>query len=171
LNLAVSQTAKQRIKETIDTLDKVAERLALTNTCWFCKKNPAEDACILNVPMHGQVERTWTLAGTEIRYKKLQVPVPRCRTCMYAHSNASSKKWTFGIIGALAGLGGCIGLTTANNFGWGFLLLCGLFAAGVIIGQVTGSLPQGVATADDVHSFPLVQQFKREGWSIGEKPE
>ena len=142
----------------------------LVQTCWFCKQNRAEDVCVLIIPMHGQVKRIWLVVATQVRYKIIQIPVPRCRSCQEVHRRSSSRKWTFGIIGALAGLGGCIGFTSAYNSVSGFLVLCAFFITGLIIGHVTGRIPAGVTAAGKVRDFPLVQQRLRDGWFIGARP-
>jgi len=159
--LAVTDEARAKIRTNIAQAEENQRHKILYEICWFCKKNNAEDAHVLEVPMYGNVERHSEFGGTRITYRTLAAKVPRCRTCKEAHSKVAGK-WTGAAAGAAVGtaimpvIGSAIG-----------------FFAGKAIGHFIDQkmrLPDGVQAESVRATYPPIQKLINEGWAFGEKP-
>jgi len=94
--IAASPSVRQKIQEDINATDMNLKY----STCWFCGVAPANDNSTINVMMHGNVQRDRKWSGTEVKYQRLPVPVPRCRACESAHK----QRRNFGCAGPIVGL-------------------------------------------------------------------
>jgi hypothetical protein len=159
--LAVTDEARSKIRTNIAQAEENQRQKMLYEICWFCKNNKAEDTHVLEVPMHGNVERHWRIGGTRITWRTLTAKVPRCPTCKEAHSKVAGK-WTGAAAGAAVGtaimpvIGSAIG-----------------FFAGKAIGRLVDQkmrLPDGVQAESAKATYPPIQKLINEGWAFGEKP-
>jgi hypothetical protein len=162
------QDARRDIEENI----KIVKDILLLSRCWFCGSRPADDDCAVSVLMHGNVVRIPTWQGVLVQWQKTTIKVPRCRVCKEAHKRqvyiASGA-----VLGTLLGIGGCIASLSAEASALiGFLVFGGFIIVGTAIGAILskpgeakGIKPESAAT-----EFPLVQQYKSQGWEFGEKP-
>ena len=159
--LAVTDEARSKIRKNIAQAEENQREKMLYEICWFCRKNKAEITHVLEVPMHGNVERHWQFGGTRITYRTLTAKVPRCPTCKEAHSKVAGK-WTGAAAGAAVGtaimpvIGSAIG-----------------FFAGKALGHLVDQkmrLPEGVQAESVKATYPPIQKLISEGWAFGEKP-
>lgn len=161
LQIAAGASLRQRIEENIE-IDKTNVQYG---NCWFCNKHPADDKAVCEVKMFGDVTRTPTYQGTQVKWQKVTIRVPRCKQCKSAHGRNTFLGCSGLVLGvALAWLAG----TAAKN-GWvGFFIfaLCG--AAGFIVPNVTK--PAGMKPEDYGKEFPAVKKLKSQGWAYGDKP-
>ena len=159
--LAVTDEARSKIRKNIAQAEENQRDKMLYEICWFCRKNKAEMSHVLEVPMHGNVERHWQFGGTRTTYRTLTAKVPRCPTCKEAHSKVAGK-WTGAAAGAAVGtavlpvIGSAIG-----------------FFAGAALGRLVDKkmrLPDGVQAESAKATYPPIQKLIGEGWAFGEKP-
>ena len=160
-SLATTKEARDKIRQNIAQAEENHRDKTLYGTCWFCKKNPPHDASVLNVPMHGEVNREWRFGSTHVTWKKLNAKVPRCETCKEAHSKVGGA-WTGAAAGAAVGtavmpvIGSIIGL-----------------AIGAVIGRQVDTkmrLPEGVNPESTKSDYPPINEMIAKGWAIGERP-
>ena len=156
MQIAVSESARQRINESLDIINTNLEYMRDYTICWFCKKRPAEDTAVHKVKMHGDVHRV----GDQVQYRTLEWPVPRCGKCKSAHRVHSVMSLIFLVVGGIVGLvGGFIGVALGGGIGYGIGWLLGrLFTIGF--------KPESFG-----NQFPLVKKAELEGWVLGEKPQ
>jgi hypothetical protein len=166
LQVAASASIKNKIQEDIDTIEKAL----VFHTCWFCGKAISTKREDLNLAMHGNVQTERRFTGTNYKWQKLDVPIPRCRKCANAHRTRAQF--------------GCGGLVTGAALGifLGFVLqeqYHGVVVAIVTFGiiAVTGyflawaTFPQNVKPESHAENFPHVKQLISQGWKVGEKPQ
>lgn len=159
--IAVTDEARKKIRTNIAQAEENHHDKILYGMCWFCKKAKAVDSAVLEVPMHGEVNREWRLGSTHVTWKKLSAKVPRCVSCKEAHSKVAGK-WTGAAAGAAVGtavmpvVGSVIG-----------------FIAGAMIGHQVDAkmrLPVGVNAESTKADYPPIKEMIAKGWAIGEKP-
>lgn len=159
--LVTSEDARNKLRTNIAQAEKNQREKELYETCWFCKRNPAEDANVLEVPMHGNVLHHREFTGTRVTWRTLAAKVPRCASCKEAHSKVAGK-WTGAAAGAAIGtavmpvIGSAIG-----------------FFAGKALGRLVDQkmrLPDGVQAESAKSTYPPIQKLINEGWAFGEKP-
>lgn len=159
--LAVTPEARERIRTIIKQAEENHKEKVLYGTCWFCKRAKAEVAHVMEVPMHGEVNREWQLGGTRVTWRTLTGKVPRCGPCKEAHSKVAGT-W------AGAAAGAAIGTAILPFIGSAIGLL-----AGGAIGKMVDEkvrLPDGVAPESAKSDFPPIQELVRQGWAFGERP-
>jgi hypothetical protein len=171
LPIASGQAVRERIQENINTVKANLEY----GTCWFCKQNLAEDNASLEVKMYGDVIRTPTWNGVEIKWRHGTVKVPRCDSCRAAHGRKDACAVAGGILGGILGLGGCAAIVSNDEDMWfgGLLVLALLAGIGAGIGAAIGAAlrPRGVKPESAKNEFPSVKQLLSQGWQFGERPD
>jgi hypothetical protein len=170
LSIAASESIRQRIERNIEVNKSNMEY----GTCWFCKKNPSDEGAAIVVKMHGEVTRTPTYRGTNIKWRKIDIKVPRCNKCKALHDKKSKYKSTQGGWGCA---GFAIGTVLAFIFGvfvengWGAIISFVIFGlAGLLIPVAMKPTKSNIRDEDYKNEFPDVKKQKAEGWSFGEKP-
>ena len=165
---AVSPAVRTRVAEN---LEAVKGNLRY-GTCWFCKIRRSEPPAVYKIPMYGEVEREYRfLQGTQVRWRKHAVEVPRCSTCAAAHASVRKSGTVGGVLGALIGWGGCVSVQGENG-----LIAILFFAGSIALGHWVGKrlawkkAPSGIAGEKSGRQFPAVLEFKRIGWQFGDKP-
>jgi len=177
---AVSVSLREKISEGMETVRQNLEYKELSK-CWFCKENEGEDRHTVEVPMHGNVQRTRIYNGTRVTWEKLKVKVPRCERCKTTHSRKSK----FSSLGFLFGLLAGIFLTVITFAAMGggdamdgvtFLGLCFLIIAAIVIAMNVASTlwkissPKNVEAINLKYKHPTVLDMGRQGWKVGERP-
>ena len=159
--LAVTPEAQERLRTNIKQAEENQKEKSLYGMCWFCKRTKAETSNILEVPMHGEVNRKPQFGSTHVTWRTLTIKVPRCGNCKEAHSKVAGK-W------AGAAAGAAIGTAILPVIGSAI----GLFAGGVIGNLMDKKmrLPEGVAPESTKSEFPPIQEMTRQGWVFGERP-
>ena len=170
LSIAASESIRQRIERNIEVNKSNMEY----GTCWFCKKNPADEKAAIVVKMHGEVTRTPIYGGTNIKWRKIDINVPRCSKCKALHEKKSKYK---GLQQGWGCAGFAVGTVVAFIFGvyvengWGALIAFVIFGlAGLLIPVAMKPTTSNIRDEDYKNEFPDVKKQKAEGWSFGEKP-
>lgn len=169
LPIAVSESARSRIQQSIDTVAKNKE----AGTCWFCGTDSADSAHAVEVKMHGNVQHTPTWQGTNITWNYGTIAVPRCAACKEKHAGADDKPAGLGCLGGLLGIGSCIGLQHGLDVEGGGPPLFSLIVIviSIIIGTVWKlKILRGVKGAGHANKHPAIQAKVKEGWVFGERP-
>jgi hypothetical protein len=159
--LAVTDEARNKIRENIVQAEKNHRENILYGMCWFCKKAKANDASVLNVPMHGDVKREWRVGSTHVTWKTLNAKVPRCNDCKAAHSKVGGK-WSGAAGGAAIGTAIMPGVGSAIGF-----------FVGMALGKQVDAkmrLPEGVNAESTKADYTPIKEMIAKGWAIGEKP-
>jgi hypothetical protein len=155
-SLAQSADLRKQISDDAKQLTDIR----ISEMCWFCKTNRATEASKLDVPMHGEVQKNWTLGGTRVTWKKLTATVPRCEMCKKAHDRSSNAGCVSAIIGAAVGsIAFPVGTIVGGFVGWGI---------GAIIGAATR--PASTAGEGAKADYPPIKELRSQGWELGEKP-
>lgn len=159
--LAVTPEARERIRTNIKQAEENQKQKDLYETCWFCKRAKAEAAHVLEVPMHGNVQRQWQVVNTRVTWRTMKAKVPRCKSCKEAHGKVAGM-WT----GAAAGA--AIGTAILPVIGSAI----GLFAGGALGKMVDKNmrLPEGIAPESAKANYPPIQELVHQGWAFGERP-
>ena len=58
----------------------------MPETCWFCKKNSADNTKPYIIPIHLTLKNSSFSSPNTITYRKSTVDIPRCRQCKIIHS-------------------------------------------------------------------------------------
>jgi len=168
LEIAFSESARSRIQQSIDTVNKNIE----VSTCWFCGDGRAVTEASAEVKMYGNVQRTPTWQGTRVTWNYGTVPVPRCANCKKVHKSSGDKPFALGCLGSLIGIGSCIAMAQ-NAHGDPFPVIIGLLF--IIISIVGGviwnkSLLGGIKSESAKNQHPVVLEKRKNGWMFGERP-
>jgi len=157
----------------------------VTDLCWFCQKGIANSADAANVKMHGNVTRQ----EGYIRWRKLEISIPRCTACKQAHAKVygtESIGWLLGFVVSVPIVMGILNALFPSGYHgpvliplWvgGWLLYIVPFAivalptgyAASAIGRL--AFLKGAKSEEEKKKFPAVQSKIIEGWVIGEKPK
>jgi hypothetical protein len=169
--LAASPSARQQL----DRSSEAIKSNLLYGTCWFCKTNRPDDAAVVEVPMHGNVTRTpQFLAGTHVKWRQFTARVPRCSACASAQQKTQTLRTTGLVIGALAGIIGCVSLVSQSdeNTALGLLVVGGGAGVGALTGWLRGHSqePATMSPLGARMAFPPIQALFKLGWAVGEKP-
>lgn len=166
LTIAASESVRQNIKDFIE----IANSNLLYTTCWFCNRNRGDDNSVAPIKMHGNISRTSSWSGTEVRFHKITIPVPRCTECKSAHNRYKAFVFLGGAVGALGGFGVCVPLSSGENWYIGVITLAICVCIGLGIGYALGRPSSRIKPESSKKNFPEVKRMQSEGWSIGEKP-
>jgi hypothetical protein len=164
VKVAAGDTARQRLQMNLQI---VADNLALkreNGTCWFCGTAAPTAGAGHTFKMHGDVQHE----GSRVKWRVLDVTVPRCADCKKKHSNADSLAILafamtavlgFTVCGSGGGEGGALA------FGW--IAFFGGFAVAALVAKWA---KKGVKGTETAQVFPAALRLKSEGWALGEKP-
>jgi hypothetical protein len=153
---AASASTRNRIDQNIATVDG---NVAI-GRCHFCEQGQADDACPIEIAMHGDVQKFPIPGGTRTTWRHMKVKVPRCAQCRQVHKRRDTVMTTFVILGGLAGvpfygIGAVPGLILGGVVGW-------------LISTLT--TPKHVKSADTAKQHASVKDNLADGWGFGEKP-
>lgn len=187
--LASSAKLKSRVEKNLDIVRKNHEAKQLHELCWFCKKNKADSDSVVNVAMH-QVVKPRTIQelaalgyskekmmeevmanlrpGT-IRWRHLDVEVPRCPACKSIHERVW---WEWAIPVASFILGAFSSSRVSDDSGVSFLGAIIGFAiglVGLIIISIKFKKPK-TANLNTKNFFPQIKELQSEGWRFGSRP-
>jgi len=166
--IAATSELRARVSENLETAKGNLE----LRTCWFCKDRIPEERTALKIPMHGDIQREYHfLRGTQVRWRRHDIEVPRCATCAAAHQRIDSGTWSGVAFGFLAGFGGCFVTFDTSGF-WALVVfvVCTVIGANVGKHMAESKVPSGVAPVSRGREFPVVLGFRNRGWEFGEKP-
>jgi len=163
LAVAVTERAKERAKENLDSCNQYIENKHYYN-CWFCGSNPPEDSSKFEITIYKETSRSYIPRRVQFSY--LPVSISRCSNCQKIHSQ-SSDKFTFALVGcAVAGL--IIG-AVADGYWFAGLLVGG------VIGWILGTVLKGQQTSKEaikdtsqstIRNYPVLNQLLKEGWQF-----
>ncbi|MFC1952610.1 hypothetical protein ACFLWR_00570 [Chloroflexota bacterium] len=165
LDIAESSSLRQKIQADLDTIGQNIEY----STCWFCGGDKVDNLSAATVMMHGNVQRENKFTGTQVKWQKLPVIVPRCKLCKSAHDE--QKGWKNGGIIAGIVLGILLGIALQDTW-HGVLVFLVVFAGLTIGGYLISSLnfPRNMRPESYGNEFHTVKEMLSKGWEIGEKP-
>ena len=163
LTVAVTERAKERAKENLDSCNQYIENKHYYN-CWFCGCNPPEDSSKFEITIYKETSRSYIPRRVQFSY--LPVGISRCSNCQKIHSQ-SSDKFTFALVGcAVVGL--IIG-AVADGYWFAGLLVGG------VIGWILGTVLKGQQTSKEaikdtsqstIRNYPVLNQLLKEGWQF-----
>ncbi len=168
LPLAATSAVKDRIKENLEQATAQLQYL----TCTFCKQNPADDACAFEQKMHGDVKRQVVgsaRGGPQIQYtwRTVSVHIPRCASCMAAHTPKSPRRDSIGCGATLLIFVLSIPAFILAGPGLGF----GTLGVGLIAGFFTiATIAKNAVPGEPIRTFEPVKQLIAQGWALGEQP-
>jgi len=145
LKLAVDGELKNRINSDIRTLSDNKKN----TLCFYCHSEQIDETSSYQLPMYGEVYRQYRTT----HFKKIEIPIQRCRACKNKHDTARNWGWFTMIALCSVGLiGGPIGVGVGLLIGW------------IISNSVKSNGPQNVT------DHPSVKEMRAKSWCIGEKP-
>jgi len=165
--LAKDPELVKKIKEDAKVVDEAFADL----TCHFCGLEPADNNFRVPYPMHkivkseNPLEDMMDLAQGKVRYRTLDLRIPRCSNCSQIQSNPN-RGW--GLWATLTVIGIIIGpVLSGEDYAFPiFIAFSGLGLAFVIIKQVTDPAKKLRSAA----SYGKVKELYSEGWKTGSKP-
>jgi len=182
LDLVVSQSARAQLEENLRIVQGNLEYSNTYQTCWFCRKRAPDETALIEVPMYGNVRRTYVHGGYRLEWNNMRVKIPRCSQCKAAQT-PSGKNAGIGCVTGFAGaavgaiigvLGGAVGGEIAGAAAVGFLVVgvVGLLVGAAIDGaQLNVRLKElGIRPESAKHEFPGITKLLAEGWQSGEGP-
>lgn len=139
-------------------------------TCWFCKRRPAENGAVYEVPMHGSPSY---LGHQVVLWGEGVVRVPRCSTCKRSHRVVRMIAWTALCISGAVALG--IVMYSANpRLRWwiaALIILASMLIGFVVVRSLANRyLLGGTQPESAIRSHPRVQEWERAGWRLGRAP-
>lgn len=159
--IVIGESASLRVNMNYDIFKKNIEYDLIYNTCFYCKKNKADNNSVVEIKMHGDIQRTYT----KVNWKFITVKVPRCNNCKKEHGRVINIFRELGL-GFLIGVIGAI--IFKNKAGGLFLLLSILI--GTIIGLINSKKNRKTMNYNSYKQFPQIKELLKEGWTWGEKP-
>lgn len=178
---ATSETLREKIAEGLGIVKGNIEYQD-SGKCWFCKEEEGVSGWYCEVPMHGNVTRTWVGTGTRVQWQTLNVQVPRCQRCYLTHQRDSKFRGRGALLGLLASILILVltylGISDVANVFDGVICMGSLFLliAPIIVGySIAGALskissPPVVQPLNIKTSHPSVVKLRGQGWSLGAKP-
>lgn len=176
---AIAAALREKIDEGLKTAKENIEQKTLSK-CWFCRETEGDEFSKCEVPMYGNVKRTYLGNATRVEWQKLKVPVPRCLTCFMAHKR-SSRFLSAGVgLGILGGVllsiityaaMGAPSIDPPIFFGSVFLFITSL-VLGISVGGTLSKIsnPTNVKDVSERVRHPSVTQMNAQGWKVGERP-
>ncbi len=120
-----------------------------------------------------ECDRVPIIGGTQVRWQKLTIKVPRCSGCQASQNRATTLGILTWLLGVLLGIGGC-NITQSSIGGWGaFAVFAFFFIVGLAIGVGIDACVHRAAGAKHEAAkteFPAVKKQLSEGWHVGEGP-
>ncbi|MDP2209422.1 MAG: hypothetical protein Q8K98_11740, partial [Bacteroidota bacterium] len=166
LSIVAGGPARARIQENL----KIGEESIEYGICFFCSENVPDASAAIEVKMHGNVIQEYE----QVRWQYLNINVPRCLQCKMSHGKVENASTVGGVIGGLAGLGGCISVLNSNSDAWfgGLIVLILGSTIGILIGNYFAQqkLPKNIKPKSAYRGFKKIQELLKDGWSFGEKP-
>jgi hypothetical protein len=161
--IALGESVRTRVIMNYDIFIKNLEFDQIHNTCFYCKVNKPDSGSVVEVKMHGEVQRLYS----KITWKYLTVRVPRCESCRKDHNKASNSIGLGVLIGGVSGMIGCLKLEIDKGGFIAFLVLAGL---GILVGYIISLSTRKTASFDSYSQFPQIVDLRKKGWASGEKP-
>lgn len=162
-SIAVSQLAKDRAKENLDSCREYIKNKHLFN-CWFCGENLPEISQKFSITIYKENYRSYFPRRVEFSY--VDVDIPRCLNCKTIHTQASDKLTFFTFGGLILGL--MIG-AFADGYWFAGLLSGGLI--GWIIGMALKNKQETDAAIKDIsratiRNYPTLKEMLGKGWKF-----
>lgn len=164
MKISVNGEDAMKFKKDFDELGDLEKKYRGILICHFCEKNPPNDGAKITKTIYKETQRSYF--PRRVQYSYLDVDVPRCNSCKEIHSKGGSQKYTFIIIGTLAGA--IIGAGVDEHFIIGGIL--GL-VVGLLIGTVISSNTYSSNNIKDdsnstLSAHPILQSKITEGWTF-----
>lgn len=154
--LAVDQKLKERISDDIVTLTANKQN----SMCFFCGTQTSDASSVFDFAMHGDVVRHYK----RVEYRKLSIPIERCKTCKQKQNSAETLGCVAGIVCLVIGI--AIGAAIDSD-GWiGGAMGGGI--AGLIVSAIISRC--GSRGLNDPKKHPRVIEMRGKGWIIGASP-
>jgi predicted Abi (CAAX) family protease len=133
----------------------------MTETCWFCKRNPADYSRPYIIPIHKTLEETIGARSYRATYRKSTVNIPRCRKCRTIHTATKIAKIIgYCLVVIAIGMGMWQPSTPDLERTAGILFLATLI---LLIG---GRMIQ----RHYLKTHPELARLLKGGWKLGEEP-
>jgi hypothetical protein len=151
-------------------LNKDKKRLEPTETkCAFCEAdNSSNMEENYFIPLFRENDRTNIIVYRSVKYSKIPVGIPRCKSCMEIHEQAASK-------GALIAWAVAVGVVVLSFMMWGiygiFTIFIGIFVGFLGTNYMQNKIvrEKGIFTKrDGAERNEVVQGLIIEGWSFNQ---
>ena len=164
LSIAVTQRARDRAKENLDSCKHYIENKSLYS-CWFCGINPPEEGSKFEITIYKETSRSYFPRRT-VQFSYVPVSIPRCSHCQKTHSESSGTFTGVLIAGAVIGL--IVG-AMADGYWFAGLLVGGVI--GWIVGTTLKSQKTSKADIKDtdqstIRNYPTLKKMLSEGWQF-----
>ncbi len=142
--------------------------------CLFCKKSSLNRNMEDNLftPVYAVQDRTNLLVYSNVKFKKIDVGVPRCENCRRVHSTVSIISNIAIFFAVITTLVLPIYLSVEFNFSTIGLVIALALTFGVVV-LIAMGVEKGLLAMYDVRSKkdgslkdPLIKEFLRGGWSL-----
>lgn len=160
LSLAVTQRAKDRATENLESCKKyVADKVYFN--CWFCETETPVEESKYEITMYKITSRDYE----GVKYQYVPVSIPRCPACKsyhgidFHHQPVSGKSFGFGLVGLLAG----VAVDAVAYIGGG--TISGVSKA---VGRIKdkSNISRKDSSQSTISQFPRIKEMLKEGWSF-----
>jgi hypothetical protein len=76
--MAVTEEFKRKVKENLEIAKANHQVKTLHETCWFCKRNKADNNSKRTVKMYGELYADY---NNTCHWKNIEITIPRCQSC------------------------------------------------------------------------------------------
>lgn len=164
LSIAVTQRAKERAKENIDTCKQYINDKHYYN-CWFCGINPPEDASKFEITIYKITSRDYQ----GVKYQYVPIGISRCSKCKSYHQydfnfeSVSGQTFGIGLVGLVMGI--AIDIVT-------YILGNAYSLIGKTISKMLDSSKANIkdTSTSTVEKYPVIQERMKQGWQF-KKPK
>lgn len=162
--IAIGESATKRVGENYDIFKKNVEYDNLYKRCFYCKSNTADNTAVVEVKMHGDVQKNYYT--NQITWRYLTAKVPRCNECKKQHNVVNNYTGIIGLIGIILGI-----ITWVKiDEGVGFFVFAAIAVVGFSIGWLIGDSKCKTLKHNHYKEFPQIKELIKQGWTWGERP-
>jgi hypothetical protein len=162
--IVIGESASNRVETNYNIYKNNIEYDNLHKKCFYCKSNKADDTAVVELHMHGDVQKNYS----QITWRYITIKVPRCKECMTQHNKVNYYTWGIGIMGVIIGIILWVIINEVNE--GGFFAFAVSTVIGFVIGHLIGSSKCKTSQLENYKEFPQVKELLNNGWTWGERP-
>lgn len=164
LQVAVTERAKERAKENLDSCKRWIENKVYYN-CWFCESGTPEEASKFEITIYKETSRDYQ----GVKYQYVPVEIQRCSKCKSFHQydfnfeSVSGQTFGIGLVGLVFGIAIDI---VVYIFGNAYSLI------GKTISKMLNSSKANIkdTSHSTIQNYPAIKDRFKQGWQF-DKPK
>ncbi len=158
-SIVLGESAISRVKQNYDIIKTNHESRRIYNTCFFCKTNKPDEKSLIEKPMHGEINKSYS----STTWRHLTVKVPRCEKCKKEHIKQDTII-TAGVIVSII-----VGISFGSLFS-SFWIFFFTMVIGIVFSIRTGIKSNKTEGRSTHVLFPEIKELLAKGWTWGASP-